>query len=229
MGLESYVIEERGDPDWVFDRLLVLLHGYSSTERDLTPVGPLLDPNGHYLICGLRGPFEVDAGTGYCWFPYDERGPHPLSLLESRDQIAATIAELCDEREMRMQDVVIGGFSQGAAMSLAVALGEPAPGLPPPAGVISMCGFLAESDGLDYDWTHASEVPVLLQNGTRDPIVDIELGRGSASALESAGVPTTYLEYPMAHQVTVESLAHARDWLADVRAGHRPRAQVPDA
>ena len=66
MTLESYVIEERGDPSWNFTRLLVLLHGFAATERDFTPVGPLLDPDGHYLVCGLRGPLEADGG-GRSW------------------------------------------------------------------------------------------------------------------------------------------------------------------
>jgi thioredoxin 1 len=41
-------------------------------------------------------------------------------------------------------------------------------------------------------------------------------------------VPVVYTEYPMAHQVAMESVQQARGWLDAVRAGEQPSEVVPD-
>ncbi len=46
--------------------------------------------------------------------------------------------------------------------------------------------------------------------------------------LGAAGVPVVYREYPMAHQVALESVQDAMAWLALVLAGERPTEPVPD-
>ena len=52
--------------------------------------------------------------------------------------------------------------------------------------------------------------------------------RTLARALRSVGVPTVFREYPMEHQVALESLQDARAWLAQVIAGELPDEPVPD-
>ena len=87
--------------------------------------------------------------------------------------------------------------------------------------MLCLSGFLAEARGLEYDWARANP-PVLVQHGRLDEVVPVDLGRDTAAALEMHGVPTTYRQYEMGHQTTLESLADARDWLAHTRAGTSP-------
>jgi phospholipase/carboxylesterase len=83
-----------------------------------------------------------------------------------------------------------------------------------PTGVLCLSGFLADVDGLDYDWNSASGTPVLLQHGRADEVVPVDLGADTAAVLEHHGVVVTHLEYDMGHQTTLESLTDAREWLA---------------
>jgi thioredoxin 1 len=46
--------------------------------------------------------------------------------------------------------------------------------------------------------------------------------------LRDAGVPTVYREYPMEHQVALESMQDARAWIDDVLGGAQPDEPVPD-
>jgi phospholipase/carboxylesterase len=217
--LERYVIEERGGPDWTFGRLLVLLHGFGASEHDLAATGPLVDPDGGYLVVGLRAPLAVE-GAGWSWFEAGPRGPVAPSLRAAVDGVQEAIVDLCTARGYDPDQTVLGGFSQGGAVALAAAF---APGAPVrPAGVLAWSTFLPEAEGFELDWSAAASIPVLVQHGTRDELVDVELGRGTAHALAAAGVPIVYREYPMAHQTSVESLTDARDWLARVRSGERP-------
>lgn len=213
--LTTYVITDRGVRSGVrADRLLFLLHGYGATEHDLTSIGPLLDPDGHLLVAGARGPVPAEGGSA--WFSPTPLGPDPDTLLASLDALHTTLDELCAEHLLGRDEVIVGGFSQGAAMALALAFA--AGPRPRPAGVLCLSGFLADTPGLDYDWT--TPVPVLVQHGTLDEVVPVDLGRDTAALLDMHGVPTTYQQYEMGHQTTLESLADARDWLT--RAGTTP-------
>ena len=80
--LRTYVITDRATREGVrADRLLFLLHGYGATEHDLTAIGPLLDPEGHFLVACARGPVPADGGAA--WFEPTPLGPDPTSLLQS--------------------------------------------------------------------------------------------------------------------------------------------------
>jgi phospholipase/carboxylesterase len=115
---------------------------------------------------------------------------------------------------MTRDEMVIGGFSQGGAMALAIGLG--ASTRPRPAGVICWSGFLADVEGLEYDWEAARDLEVLVQHGTADEMVPVEMGRDTATLLEQHDVAVTFRDYAMGHQTTLESLADARSWLAAV-------------
>ena len=74
-----------------------------------------------------------------------------------------------------------------------------------------MSGFLPEREGLEYDF--ATAPPVLIQHGSADPLIAADQGRRAAARLGAEGVPVVYREYPMAHQVTLESTQDAMAWL----------------
>jgi phospholipase/carboxylesterase len=211
--LPTYVITDRFTRgEGRAERLLFLLHGFGATEHDLTALGPLLDPDGHLLIAGARGPHAAEGGAA--WFTSTPLGPEPSSLLASLDALHATLDHLCAEHLLGRDEVIVGGFSQGAAMALALAF--VADERPAPAGVLCLSGFLADARGVEYDWS-PSAPPVLVQHGTLDDVVPVDLGRDTAALLEMHGVPVTYQQYDMGHQTTLESLADARDWLATIR------------
>ena len=75
-------------------------------------------------------------------------------------------------------------------------------------------------DVFEPDWDAAADIPVLIQHGDQDPLVPVARARQLARALEGHGVPVVYSEYPMGHQVALESIRHARAW---IDGGHRGR------
>lgn len=208
MALTTCIPDRPGDRP---ERMLVLLHGYADNEREMALVGRLLDPCAHFLVVAPRGPVDIDDRAS-AWFEYGPMGPDPATFDAALTAVDGTIDELCREHIMRRDEVVLAGFSQGAAMALAVAL-APASAMRP-AGVLAMSGFIPDVAGYDPDLEGAAELAVLMQHGTSDETVPVELARDTAELLRSCGAQLTFEEYATGHQSTVESLASASAWLA---------------
>ena len=126
---------------------------------------------------------------------------------------------------MARTDAVVGGFSQGGGIALALALGSS--DKPRPAAVLAMSPFIP-FDPTAVDWDAATEVAVLLQHGTEDPMVKPLGTRRFAEVLADRGVPVVLGEFPMGHEVSMESITQAQGWLDAVRAGERPSEPIPE-
>jgi phospholipase/carboxylesterase len=61
-------------------------------------------------------------------------------------------------------------------------------------------------------------LPTLVQHGSSDEIIAVTRAHQSAESLRTLGVPTTYREYAMGHEITAQSLTDLAAWLDDVLA-----------
>jgi len=191
--------------------LLLLLHGVGSHEEDLLGLAPYLDPR--FLIVSARGPVTLAPGM-YAWFQVvlDPANPviNPEQAESSRRAIIRFIGEAVDAYHADPARVYLMGFSQGAIMSLSVALTAPSA----VAGVVAMSGrllpevlpLLASPDAL-------RGLPILLQHGTADQVLPVQHGRTARDRLAALPVDLHYREFAMGHQVSEESLTEAAAWL----------------
>jgi thioredoxin len=218
MDLVTHVVPTGPSPA----RLFLLVHGKGADEHDLEPLLSYLDGQGRFQFVLPRAPLPFPPG--YMWYTTDgipKGGPELIPSVDALDDLLDTA---CAEGGFDRSQAIVGGFSQGAALSLALGLRRSA--RPRPAGVLAMSGFLPETPGLDYDF--ATAPPVMVEHGSADPLIPVSRGRDAARALADAGVPVVYREYPMAHQVAVESLADAAAWLDKVLAWERPSEPVAE-
>jgi thioredoxin 1 len=209
------------------ERLLLLVHGYGADERDLGGLLPHLDPEGRFCAVMPRGP-EAAAGTpGFAWYSWSPQGEFdPVAFGTSLDALDDLLDEACEEQGFERSQALVAGFSQGAGMMVALALRVTDRSRP--IGVLAMSPALPGLDVFAADWKAAAGVPVLIQHGDEDPLVPVARARQLARALEGHGVPVVYSEYPMGHQVALESIRHGRAWIDAVIAGEKPSDPVPD-
>jgi thioredoxin 1 len=209
------------------ERLLLLVHGFGADERDLGGLLPYLDPDGRFVTVLPRGPVAIPPG--FAWYDFGLPADEVVAAFGSAlDQLDDLLDEAAAEHELPRSEAIVGGFSQGAGLTLALALRTS--DRPHPLGVLAMSPALPSSlEDIDPDWDAASKTPVLLQHGTNDPLVPVARSRELARQLEAHGVPVVYGEYPMEHQVALESVQQAREWLDAVIAGERPSEPIPDA
>jgi phospholipase/carboxylesterase len=174
---------------------LVLLHGRGADEHDLHPLLDLLDPERRLLGVTPGGPLSLPPG-GRHWYVVRQVGsPDP-------ETFRASLAELAPLVEALPRPLVLGGFSQGCVMSLAL-LGAGVR----PAAVLGLSGFVPSVPG----WALPADLgglPVALGHGAADPVIPAHFGRAAAQALEAAGAEVSYTETPgMGHTIDPRLLA----------------------
>ena len=191
--------------------LLLLLHGVGSNEADLFGLAPYLDAR--FLVVSARAPV-VMGYDAYGWFNIEFT---PAGLVAdvaqaraSLRRLAVFLDELTDAYSADPRRVYLLGFSQGAMMSLGLTLSHPSK----VAGVVAMSGrFPAELLAEARDADALAGLPVLVTHGTLDQVLPVANGRAVRDALSELPVTLTYREYPMAHEVSQESLRDVAAWL----------------
>jgi phospholipase/carboxylesterase len=205
VGLVHLIREPAGDSEGA----LVLNHGRGVSEHDLFPLLDQLDPERRLLGVTPGGPLTDVPPGGRHWYLVPRVGyPDPATFHRSYELLTAFLDELLAERGIAWERTVIGGFSMGAVMAYAVALGE---GRPSPAAIVALSGFVPTVDGWAPQLAGREGLPVFIHHGRLDPIIEVDFGRRAAELLLDGGLEVQYLESDAGHGVPPEAVGAAAD------------------
>jgi phospholipase/carboxylesterase len=191
---------------------VILLHGLGADGHDFAGLVPELDLKG---CPGIRFVFPhapsipVTINAGYsmpAW--YDLLG---LDLVSDQDAAGIQNSELAVlaliaheiERGIASENIVLAGFSQGAAMALHAALRLPKR----LAGIIALSGYLPLADRLHIERSPANaHTPIFIAHGMSDTVVIPQRGEQTRDALLALGYPVEWHGYDTEHNVIPEEL-----------------------
>lgn len=201
---------------------LVLFHGRGVDENDLFPLLDALDPRRRLVGSTVRGPLSLPPGGAH-WYIVREVGyPDKQTFDASYRRASEWLDALAAETGVPPERTVLGGFSQGAAMTYALGLGR---GRPRPAALIGLSGFIPTVEGFDLDLSPPLP-PVAIGHGTYDPVISVEWSRRARQQLEQAGAEVLYREYPLPHAVDPSYLRELSGWLDGVlESAEEPQAR----
>jgi phospholipase/carboxylesterase len=189
---------------------LVLLHGRGADEHDLFPLVDLFDPDARLVAATARAPLALPPG-GWHWYAFRQVGyPDPSTFHAVYPVLTEWLDTFLEEHALEHDRLVLGGFSQGAVMTYAVALGD---GRPRPAGVVALSGFIPNAEGFALDLSGRLP-PAAIGHGTLDPVIDVEFGRAARDALREAGADVTYHESPLPHTIDPAFARELPEWIA---------------
>jgi phospholipase/carboxylesterase len=196
------IVRERpaaGEPEGA----LVLFHGRGADEHDLFPLLDVLDPERRLHGYTPRGPLSLPPGGAH-WYIVPRVGyPDAETFNASYREASDWLDSLPHER------IILGGFSQGCVMALALGLGA---GRARPLAIAGFSGFVPVVDGWEPDLERPLP-PVALGHGTYDPVIDVSFGRAARDVLLAAGAELLYKEYPLPHTLDQQFLIEVREWL----------------
>jgi phospholipase/carboxylesterase len=189
---------------------LVLFHGRGADEYDLFPLLDYLDPDRRLVGATPRGPLSLPPGGSH-WYIVRELGfPDKETFDASFERASGWLDSFSEQVGVPPDRTVLGGFSQGAAMTFALGLGR---GRPRPAALMPLSGFIPTVEGFELDLSQPLP-PVAIGHGTYDQVIPVEWSRRAKQQLEQAGADVLYREYPRPHAIDPRYLSELAPWLA---------------
>ena len=194
---------------------ILTLHGRGANAFDLLGLAPYLCGGKFMMICP-QAPLETPIGpdaVGYAWYPMSMGGPPDVeAILTSQQRLRAFLDESLKAYAVDPKKLVVLGFSQGGVMAHSLALANPE----------RFAALAVLSSWLPQELLPRLEVkdnvrslPVLVQHGTHDPMIEVSRARSSVETLRELQVPLTFREYPMGHEIGGRSLADLSAWLEE--------------
>jgi phospholipase/carboxylesterase len=190
---------------------LVLLHGRGADEHDLFPLLDLLDPGRRLVGFTPGGPLSLPPG-GRHWYAVPRVGfPDPDTFHAS----LAALEAFLEATGLPRERTVIGGFSQGTAMSYALGLRA---GSPRPAALLALSGFIPTVPGWEAGLDDVAGLPVAIGHGTLDPVIPVDFARDARARLEQAGADVRYHESAIGHTIDPRFLGTLPDMVSRATA-----------
>jgi len=204
--------------------LLILHHGRGADEHDLLGLGDALDPRGRLHVAMPRAPLTITGWPGHHWYVVPRVGyPDPDTFHAAYRELATLHDELWGRTGIPPERTVLGGFSMGAVMSYALALGADRP---VSGGILAFSGFVPTVEGWQPDLPSRSEVRAFIAHGRRDPVIGVEFARRAREVLEEGGLEVDYHESDTSHQIDAADAARAVDWLELTLPAGKPGGQA---
>lgn len=197
--------------------LVILLHGFGAPGDDLVSLWRVLAaPSGTRFVFPAA-PLAIDVGYGAmfdsrAWWMIDmARLERALITGEARDltrdvpeglaPARAKLIALLEDCEQKLgadpAKTVLGGFSQGAMLSLDVALHTDRP----LAGLVLMSGTLLAEDEWIPRMPSRKGLPVFQSHGTNDPLLPFTIAERLRDLLVQNGLRVTFTPFRGAHEI----------------------------
>lgn len=202
MSLQSIKIPPTTDRQPVAS--IVALHGWGANARDLTSLAPAFNlPDYQFVFPDAPFPHPQVPG-GKMW--YDLQGNDSKGLVESRQLLREFLLSLESSTGVPLSNTILGGFSQGGAMTLDVGLTLPL------AGLICLSGYLHPMSPMD----DRTLPPVLIAHGTRDTVVPVSAAIRARDSLTAWGASVQYQEFNMGHEIQPEVVDLMRSFVLNL-------------
>lgn len=198
---------------------VIWLHGLGADGHDFEPivpelVGPQWPPLRFVFPHAPVRPITVNGGMRMRGW-YDISGvdiAHKQDEVGVRGSIAAIEQLIAREnaRGIPAERIILAGFSQGGAVTLAAGLRHSEPLL----GMVALSTYLPLHETFPAEASKAGlSVPIFMGHGLHDPVVPEALGSMSRDWLAAAGCKVQWHSYPMPHSVCAEEIRDIRSWM----------------
>ena len=213
--LETIERQTGPEPTWS----IVWLHGLGADGNDFVPLVPQLlrpgwpairfvFPNAPVRAITVNAGMRMRAWYDITGFDLSRREDE-AGVRQSMAQVEALIARE-HERGVPSSRILLAGFSQGGAITLATGLRREQP----LAGLIALSTYLPlAANSIAESTVAARATPVFMAHGSLDPVVPEMLGRSGRDAMLALGMSVEWHSYPMAHQVCPPEVQALTAWL----------------
>ena len=199
-------------------QIVFLLHGYGADGADLIDLSsPFSMVLPYAKFISPDAPFECKMSpTGKEWFPIEEI---PKGAINASNELLNLIKNECNKENLKFENVLLIGFSQGAMMSIQSLLLSDYNFL----GIIGYSGGTSleninASRHLIHKNTHKnSSTPVLLVHGEEDDIVPFSSLDNAKKLLNEVGFDVKTVNRPgLAHGIDPDGISAGMEFVKNI-------------
>ena len=181
----------------------VMMHGMTGTSAKMLPLARQLVPEGWDIICP-EAKIPHPTRGGYAWWLRSDNPTEPLddeSLSQVNESISRVISEIPDG------PIIIGGFSQGAAIASAMLEYDIQTRI---VGLVLLGTKTVRPDKLREIIPFIKTRKVVWMHGSRDHLVPLKQGIEHIEIFEEADWEVTKLQHEKGHMVNLNQLDELR-------------------
>lgn len=190
-------------------KAIILLHGVGSNEQDLFDLAELMPEE--FLVIAPRGPLTLQNGR-FAWYEVDFSTGKPAFNFEQEKQSRALIINFISKLKnvFHIDEIYLGGFSQGAIMSYTIGLTRPYL----IKGILALSGRILEEIKPSVQKTSLlQKLRIFIAHGEKDGTLPLFYAREAKDYLENLGIQLNYYEYDMGHQIISREVQDFVEWL----------------
>lgn len=186
---------------------LFVMHGMGSNEQDMLSLVNGLEES--FYIFSIRG--HLTQGPGYAFFTIQGYGkPHRDVFDEGMNRLTQFIEYASKNYPIDESQFYLMGFSQGAIMSMSLALT-----LPAIKGVVALSGYIPLFVKEEYEIHPGGMLAVFISHGEYDQVLPFDWGKENSEYFSKLGFPVTFKNYPVGHTVSENNYLDFRKWLIE--------------
>ena len=202
--------------------VVILFHGFGADNSDLASLSEVVDSPEGVRWYFPNGPHTVEIGphmTGRAWFPLrlselEQRGVDftqitPEGMDKAIEQAFKAVEAVRVKHKLEWNQIVIGGFSQGAMIALDVALKAPSS----PAGVTLFSSSLVNEPRLRELAGKHKGLKFFQSHGTDDMMLPFALAERLDAILNESGMDGMLYSFRGGHEIPMPVLREWQSWL----------------
>ncbi len=218
--LDVNYIEGDQDGNYTF-----LLHGYGANAKDLISLHTYLQPSNQpkYNWFFLEAPISLDDNfLGKAWFPIPEimtftptidySNTEPNGMASAREKITQVIKQVTHAQNKNK--IILGGFSQGAVMSMDVFLHLPKPNFI--RGVLLFSGTIVNKTGWSKMAKESTPFHCFQSHGKNDPLLTYAKAKDLCDLIKQAGITLDWYDFDGGHEITMNVMDRAKSYLENI-------------
>ena len=178
--------------------LIVVLHGWGANAQDVAFLCSMLElPDIQFMVPDAPFPHPYGIG-GKMWYDLSDNLTFggdistQTDLVTSRNLLTDWLSSLEVNTGVPLSRTILGGFSQGGAMTLDVGLHLPL------AGLMVLSGYLHGA----VSPQESAYPPMLMVHGRQDAVVPVSAARSARDRLSDLNATIAYEEFDMGHEIS---------------------------
>ncbi|BCS34364.1 esterase [Luteitalea sp. TBR-22] len=190
-------------------RPVLLLHGYSSAPAEWLPFTVTLMSGTDTRFVFPEGMTKGARGTGRAWWPLDLSShvsgtglpdltrTRPQGLADAAARVRTLLGEVTTRLGGRREDLVLGGFSQGAMVSAEVAFRSDVP----LRALVLLSPTVIDEPSWRQGLSARRGLRVFVAHGRQDDVLSFALTSRWAETMRTAGLDVTWVPFDGKHEI----------------------------